>query len=86
MGSRRSLSPPSAAGSTTTLEHEVACIDLTPAGGSTRAELVAVALWTDISARTLSLPALQPLAKENLGGEIIPRYCVVGARHVRVRR
>ena len=58
----------------TTLEHEVACIDLTPAGGRERAELVAVALWTDISARTLSLPSLQPLCKECLGGEIIPRY------------
>ena len=58
----------------TTLEHEVACIDLTPAGGRERAELVAVALWTDISARTLSLPGLQPLCKECLGGEIIPRY------------
>ncbi|XP_037087603.1 DNA damage-binding protein 1-like [Pollicipes pollicipes] len=59
--------------STATLEHEVACIDLTPAGGRTRAHLVAVALWTDISARTLSLPELRPLSKECLGGEIIPR-------------
>ncbi|XP_043235477.1 DNA damage-binding protein 1-like isoform X1 [Amphibalanus amphitrite] len=59
--------------SMTTLEHEVACIDLTPSAGQQRAELAAVALWTDISARTLSLPALQPLCKECLGGEIIPR-------------
>ena len=67
------MSPPCRVGSMTTLEHEVACIDLTPAGGQQRAELVAVALWTDISARTLSLPGLQPLCKECLGGEIIPR-------------
>nr|CAD7595538.1 unnamed protein product [Timema genevievae] len=57
-----------------TLEHEVACLDATPLlEGSLRAEVVAVGLWTDISARILRLPSLEELTKEFLGGEIIPR-------------
>lgn len=38
-----------------------------------RADLVAVGLWTDISACILSLPSLEYLNIEKLGGEIIPR-------------
>ncbi|XP_067012933.1 DNA damage-binding protein 1 [Anabrus simplex] len=57
-----------------TLEHEVACLDITPLQeGSTKAEIVAVGLWTDISARVLRLPGLEEINKEFLGGEIIPR-------------
>lgn len=58
----------------TTLEHEVACIDITPlAEGNHRSEIVSVGLWTDISVRLLKLPSLEEITKEPLGGDIIPR-------------
>lgn len=60
--------------SQTTLEHEVACLDITPTYESiAKAELVAVGLWTDISVRVLKLPSCEQLHVEMLGGEIIPR-------------
>ena len=66
----------------TTLQYEVACLDLTPvssgcnsagqaAGGVS--DMCAVGLWTDMSACLLKLPLLEELHKEPLGGEIIPR-------------
>jgi len=60
----------------TTLEHEVACIDLTPlddSGGGEKSEVLSVGLWTDITLRLFKLPSLEMVAKEPLGGEIIPR-------------
>lgn len=57
----------------TTLQHEVACLDISPLDGSNDAKLVAVGLWTDISVRVLTLPKLEEINKELLGGEIIPR-------------
>ncbi|XP_038557047.1 DNA damage-binding protein 1 [Micropterus salmoides] len=60
--------------STTEMEHEVACLDITPLGeGGGESPLCAVGLWTDISARVLKLPCFTTLHKEMLGGEIIPR-------------
>lgn len=60
--------------SSTQMEHEVACLDITPLGErSTDSSICAVGLWTDISARLLKLPCFTPLHKEMLGGEIIPR-------------
>ncbi|KAK1784941.1 hypothetical protein P4O66_018374 [Electrophorus voltai] len=60
--------------SSTEMEHEVACLDITPLGESgSESSLCAVGLWTDISARVLRLPCFSPLHKEMLGGEIIPR-------------
>ncbi|MCI4379536.1 hypothetical protein PGIGA_G00229460 [Pangasianodon gigas] len=60
--------------SSTEMEHEVACLDITPLGESGgESSLCAVGLWTDISARVLRLPCFSPLHKEMLGGEIIPR-------------
>nr|CAG4647642.1 EOG090X00HD [Moina brachiata] len=63
--------------SQTTLEYEVACLDLTPISVTNsspqKAEMCAVGLWTDISARLLKLPTLEELCKEPLGGDIIPR-------------
>nr|CAG4642998.1 EOG090X00HD [Ilyocryptus agilis] len=62
-----------------TLEYEVACLDLTPISATIqqdpnmKADLCAVGLWTDISARLLKLPSLEEFHKEPLGGEIIPR-------------
>ncbi|XP_033123862.1 DNA damage-binding protein 1-like [Anneissia japonica] len=56
------------------MEHEVSCLDITPIQeGSERAEICAVGLWTEISARLLKLPSLDVLHKEMLDGEIIPR-------------
>ena len=64
----------------TTLEHEVACIDLSPmddsggagdTGGKT--SVASLGLWTDISVRLIKLPSLEEITKEYLGGEIIPR-------------
>ena len=55
--------------SDTTLEHEVACIDVTPFNdGSVASEIVSIGLWTDISVRLLKLPTLEEIAKEPLGG------------------
>lgn len=55
--------------STTEMEHEVACLDITPLGeSSSESPLCAVGLWTDISARVLKLPCFSPLHKEMLGG------------------
>lgn len=57
-----------------TLEHEVACLDITSLQeGCPKAEIAAVGLWTDISARILKLPGLEEVNREFLGGEIIPR-------------
>ncbi|GLV40180.1 piccolo [Carabus blaptoides fortunei] len=58
----------------TTLDYEVACLDVTPlAEGAAKADFVAVGLWTDISARILKLQDFSEVMKEALGGEIIPR-------------
>ncbi|CAH0552007.1 unnamed protein product [Brassicogethes aeneus] len=58
----------------TTLDVEIACLDVSPLGeDGSPSDLVAVGLWTDISARILRLPDLTEVTKEMLGGEIIPR-------------
>uniref|UniRef100_A0AAQ4PH83 DNA damage-binding protein 1 n=1 Tax=Gasterosteus aculeatus aculeatus TaxID=481459 RepID=A0AAQ4PH83_GASAC len=65
---------PTPPASPTCMEHEVACLDITPLGeGGGESPLCAVGLWTDISARVLKLPCFTALHKEMLGGEIIPR-------------
>ncbi|TDG48387.1 hypothetical protein AWZ03_005132 [Drosophila navojoa] len=57
-----------------TLAYEVACLDVTPLDEKqNKSELVAVGLWTDISAVILSLPDLETIYTEKLSGEIIPR-------------
>ncbi|WOL18645.1 DNA damage-binding protein 1 [Canna indica] len=56
------------------LEYEISCLDINPIGdNSNYSSLAAVGMWTDISVRIFSLPNLELLVKENLGGEIIPR-------------
>lgn len=51
------------------MEHEVACLDITPLGDSNgMSSLCAIGLWTDISARILKLPSFELLHKEMLGG------------------
>lgn len=57
-----------------TLPHEVACLDISvlcPKAG--KADLIAVGMWTDISVSVLSVPALETLYNEKLGGDVIPR-------------
>lgn len=57
-----------------TLPFEVACLDISLLNTKTnKAELVAVGLWTDISVSVLTLPGLETLNNEKLGGEMIPR-------------
>lgn len=58
-----------------TLDYEVACLDLTPISvgaqqnaTAAKADVCAVGLWTDISARLLKLPSLEQFHKEPLGG------------------
>ncbi|KAG5890187.1 hypothetical protein JTB14_010651 [Gonioctena quinquepunctata] len=64
----------------TTLDVEVACLDISPLGeGAATSDLVAVGLWTDISARILRLPDLSEATKELLGGEIIPRSVLMAS-------
>lgn len=57
-----------------TLDYEVACLDISLLNPKTgKAELMAVGLWTDISVSVLTLPSLETLNNEKLGGEMIPR-------------
>lgn len=57
------------------MEHEVACLDITPLGESAgESSICAVGLWTDISARLLKLPCFSPLHKEMLGGGEMQRH------------
>ncbi|MBA0799379.1 hypothetical protein Gohar_009900, partial [Gossypium harknessii] len=56
------------------LEYEISCLDINPIGeNSNYSHLAAVGMWTDISVRIFSLPQLNLITKEQLGGEIIPR-------------
>ncbi|CAM6089835.1 unnamed protein product [Calypogeia fissa] len=56
------------------LEYEISCLDINPVGDDpNRSHLAAVGMWTDISVRVFSLPNLELITKESLGGEIIPR-------------
>ncbi|XP_047339396.1 DNA damage-binding protein 1 [Impatiens glandulifera] len=56
------------------LEYDVSCLDLNPIGEDVNhSQLAVVGMWTDITVRIFSLPDLNLLTKENLGGEIIPR-------------
>ena len=53
-----------------TMEHEVACVDVTPLGDdlSTKSDLCAIGLWTDISVRLRKLPSLETIHTQPLGG------------------
>ncbi|KAF7120412.1 hypothetical protein RHSIM_Rhsim13G0119500 [Rhododendron simsii] len=56
------------------LEYEVSCLDMNPIGENPNySQLAAVGMWTDISVIIFSIPDLNRVTKENLGGEIIPR-------------
>lgn len=54
------------------MEHEVACIDITPLTvDKQHAELCALGLWTDISVRVLKLPSLDMIHCQLLGGGVV---------------
>lgn len=62
------------------LEYEVSCLDINPIGENpNQSHLAAVGMWTDISVRIFSLPDLNLITKEHLGGEIIPRSVLLCA-------
>ncbi|XP_077229211.1 DNA damage-binding protein 1 [Tasmannia lanceolata] len=62
------------------LEYEISCLDINPIGeNSNYSMLAAVGMWTDISVRIFSLPGLDLITKEHLGGEIIPRSVLLCA-------
>ena len=49
----------------------MACLDITPIKDDLpHADLVAVGLWTDITARILKLPDFSSVHVENLGGGV----------------
>ena len=50
------------------LDHEIACLDLAPLNGNKNADICAVGLWGDISARILALPTLEQIFSEQLKG------------------
>ncbi|KAL2494428.1 DNA damage-binding protein 1a [Forsythia ovata] len=56
------------------LEYDISCLDINPIGDRPNySQLAAVGMWTDISVRIFSLPDLNLIKTEHLGGEIIPR-------------
>lgn len=58
----------------TKFKYEISCLDINPIGeDNDRSSLAAVGMWTDISVNIYSLPDLDWITTENLGGEIIPR-------------
>ncbi|KAJ8627269.1 hypothetical protein MRB53_020576 [Persea americana] len=62
------------------LEYEISCLDINPINeNSNYSTLAAVGMWTDISVRIFSLPGLDLVTKEHLGGEIIPRSVLLCA-------
>ncbi|XP_031275117.1 DNA damage-binding protein 1a [Pistacia vera] len=62
------------------LEYEISCLDINPIGENPNySQIAAVGMWTDISVRIFSLPDLNLITKEHLGGEIIPRSVLLCA-------
>ncbi|XP_044479397.1 DNA damage-binding protein 1-like [Mangifera indica] len=62
------------------LEYEISCLDINPIGENPNySQIAAVGMWTDITVRIFSLPDLNLITKEHLGGEIIPRSVLLCA-------
>ncbi|KAD7117821.1 hypothetical protein E3N88_05089 [Mikania micrantha] len=62
------------------LKYDISCLDINPIGeNSNNSNLAAVGMWTDISVRIYSLPDLNLITEEHLGGEIIPRSVLLCA-------
>jgi DNA damage-binding protein 1 len=62
---------------TVKLDYEIACLDINPFKENEMANICAVGLWKDISARILKLPDLTQLCVESLGGDVIPRSIII---------
>ena len=60
-----------------TLDHEVACVDITPAPGASASDLMLVGMWTDHSARVLKVSDLTMVARHDIGGDIVPRSALM---------
>ena len=63
------------------MENDISCLDISPLGDNTRANVCAVGLWTDISVRVLKIPDLSQLGKELLGGGIFFIYLIFIVSH-----
>ena len=62
------------------LKYDISCLDINPIGDNPNfSNLAAVGMWTDISVRIFSLPDLNLITEEHLGGEIIPRSVLLCA-------
>ncbi|XP_076949712.1 DNA damage-binding protein 1-like [Bidens hawaiensis] len=62
------------------LKHDISCLDINPIGENpNKSNLAAVGMWTDISVKIFSLPTLEPVTEEHIGGEIIPRSVLLCA-------
>ncbi|KAI3824589.1 hypothetical protein L1987_06052 [Smallanthus sonchifolius] len=62
------------------LKYDISCLDINPIGENPNySNLAAVGMWTDISVRIFSLPDLNLITEEHLGGEIIPRSVLLCA-------
>ena len=60
------------------MEHEVACVDITPLGeDKEKADICAIGLWTDISVQLLALPRFEKLFTQPLGGGKTRRFVTV---------
>ncbi|KAG9298245.1 hypothetical protein G9A89_002733 [Geosiphon pyriformis] len=55
--------------------YEISCLSINPfeASNPYKSSLVAVGFWTEISVAVLAVPDLELVAKEFLGGQVIPR-------------
>uniref|UniRef100_H3G8E6 DNA damage-binding protein 1 n=1 Tax=Phytophthora ramorum TaxID=164328 RepID=H3G8E6_PHYRM len=55
-----------------TMEHEIACVDITPLARNT-ASFCVVGLWTNFSVSVVKLPTLEKITTESLGNDLLPR-------------
>ena len=53
------------------MEYEISSVNINSLNGDGAAHICAVGMWTDISVRLLSLPNLDLLTTEKLGGGIL---------------
>lgn len=61
------------------MDHEIACLDINPFHDGSVAQLCAVGLWIDVTVRLLSLPQLELLKTEYLGGDYIARSVLLAS-------
>lgn len=61
--------------STTQLQNEISCIDISPIdqGNPLGSTVVAVGMWKNVGVCLLALPTLQLIAQETLAGTVMPR-------------